>query len=95
MIIYLNGPSSSGKTTLAKALQTSLEEPYLLIGIDKIIGFMPEKMNNLGSEEYVSDGFSWEPATDPTGHPIFQIHAGPFAKRITRTLRDCRFLQLM
>ena len=35
-IIYLNGPSSSGKTTLAKALQESLEEPYLHIGIDKV-----------------------------------------------------------
>jgi len=86
-IIYLNGPSSSGKTTLAKALQESLEEPYLHIGIDKIIGFMPDKLNNWTGES-VPDGFSWEPAKDPTGHPIYQIHAGPFAKRISRTLKD-------
>ena len=33
-IIYLNGPSSSGKTTLAKALQHAFEEPFLHIGID-------------------------------------------------------------
>jgi chloramphenicol 3-O phosphotransferase len=31
-IIYLNGPSSSGKTTLAKALQHALENPFLHIG---------------------------------------------------------------
>lgn len=37
-IIYLNGPSSSGKTTLAKALQHAFEEPFLHVGIDKIIG---------------------------------------------------------
>lgn len=86
-IIYLNGPSSSGKTTLAKALQELLEKPFLHIGIDKIIGFMPEKLNNW-TGEYVPEGFSWEPATDPTGHPVFQVHAGPFAKRITKTLKD-------
>lgn len=90
-IIYLNGPSSSGKTTLAKALQGSLEEPYLHIGIDKIIGFMPNKLNNWTGET-VPEGFSWEPAKDPTGHPIYQIHAGPFAKRITRTLKDIAHL---
>ena len=43
-IIYLNGPSSSGKTTLAKALQHAFEEPFLPIGVDKIIGWMPEKI---------------------------------------------------
>lgn len=86
-IIYLNGPSSSGKTTLAKVLQEALSEPYLHVGIDKIIGFMPEKVNNWegGSSPL---GFSWKPAKDPTGHPIYQIHAGPFAKKVTRTLKD-------
>jgi chloramphenicol 3-O phosphotransferase len=39
-IIYLNGPSSSGKTTLAKALQDAFEEPFLHVGIDKIIDRM-------------------------------------------------------
>jgi len=86
-IIYLNGPSSSGKTTLAKALQNCFEEPFLHIGIDKIIGFMPEKLNNW-TGEYVPEGFSWEPAKDPTGHPIYQIHAGPFAKRVSKSLKD-------
>lgn len=45
-IIYLNGPSSCGKTTLAKSLQNAFSEPYLHIGIDKLIGFMPAKINN-------------------------------------------------
>lgn len=90
-IIYLNGPSSSGKTTLAKALQDSFAEPYLRLGLDKIIGFMPEKINNWKGGP-APLGFSWEPAVDPTGHPIYQIHTGPFAKRISRTLRDIALL---
>lgn len=90
-IIYLNGPSSSGKTTLAKVLQESLSDPYLHIGIDKLIGFMPAKLNNwVGGPAPL--GFSWESAIDPTGHPIYQIHAGPFAKRVTRTLKDIALL---
>lgn len=46
-IIYLNGPSSSGKTTLAKALQHAFDDPFLHVGIDKIIGWMPEKNERL------------------------------------------------
>ena len=33
-IILLNGTASSGKTSLAKALQQTFDEPYLLVGID-------------------------------------------------------------
>ncbi len=93
-IIYLNGPSSSGKTTLAKALQNALEEPYLHIGIDKIIDFMPEKINNWrgGPSEI---GFCWEPEIDSTGQPTYHIHAGPFAQKISRTLKDIAFLLAM
>lgn len=90
-IIYLNGPSSSGKTTLAKALQESFIDPYLHIGIDKLIGFMPDKINNWKGGE-APEGFSWKPAHDPTGHPTFEILAGPFAKRVARTLKDIAVL---
>ena len=45
-IIYLNRPSSRGKTTLAKALQHAFEEPLLHVDIEKIIGWMPEKAND-------------------------------------------------
>ena len=42
-IIFLNGTSSSGKTTLLKALQTQLQEPYLDMGIDRFIWMMPAR----------------------------------------------------
>ncbi len=90
-IIYLNGASSSGKTTIAKALQDSFSEPYLHLGIDKIIGFMPKKINNWEGGKS-SLGFSWQPDIDPTGHPTYHIHAGPFAKRIIHSLKDIAFL---
>ena len=45
-IIFLNGVSSSGKTTLAKALQERLTEPFFLVASDTFIDMLPEKYNN-------------------------------------------------
>ena len=44
-IIFLNGVSSSGKTTLAKALQERLVEPFFLLNMDTFAHAlrMPEK----------------------------------------------------
>jgi chloramphenicol 3-O phosphotransferase len=40
-IIFLNGTSSSGKTSILRALQDLLDEPYLEAGIDKFIFMLP------------------------------------------------------
>jgi chloramphenicol 3-O-phosphotransferase len=58
-IIYSNGPSSVGKTTLAKALQQKLGQPFLHIGIDKVIEMMPDKLNNWEGGA-APLGFSWK-----------------------------------
>ncbi len=42
-ILILNGASSSGKTSLLKALQARLPEPYLNAGIDTFIWMLPER----------------------------------------------------
>jgi chloramphenicol 3-O phosphotransferase len=51
VIILLNGTSSAGKTTLAKALQDALPTPYLVIGIDTVVFALPHR--------YVSDPAFW------------------------------------
>lgn len=43
-IIILNGVSSSGKTTLAKALQNCLKEEYIYISSDEFMEMLPGKM---------------------------------------------------
>lgn len=86
-IIYLNGPSSSGKTTLAKALQHAFEEPFLHVGIDKIIGWMPEKVNDwTGGDAPV--GYSWKKSEDASGNPIQELQAGPYAQKIGKTFQE-------
>jgi chloramphenicol 3-O phosphotransferase len=42
-IIFINGTSSSGKTTLVKALQKRLTEPFLDMGIDRFIWMLPSR----------------------------------------------------
>ena len=89
-IIYLNGPSSSGKTTLAKALQHVFEEPFLHVGIDKIIGWMPEKVNDwTGGEAPI--GYSWKKSEDPSGNSIQELEAGPYAQKIGKTFQEVVF----
>ncbi len=39
-VIYLNGASSSGKTTLARALQGVLPEPYYHLSVDAFAGML-------------------------------------------------------
>ena len=45
-IIILNGASSSGKTSILRALQEILEEPYLDAGLDKFIWMLPRRYLN-------------------------------------------------
>lgn len=86
-IIYLNGPSSSGKTTLAHLLQQELNFPFLHIGIDRVIGMMPDKLNDWEGGP-ASLGFSWKNSTDETGHLVHEIQLGPFAKKMSETLKE-------
>ena len=45
-IVILNGTSSSGKTSILKALQKELAEPYLEAGLDKFIWMLPGRYLN-------------------------------------------------
>jgi chloramphenicol 3-O phosphotransferase len=56
-VIVLNGTSSSGKSSIARCLQSLLPEPWLTIGLDDLISAVPPAM--LKSEDgltFTSDG---------------------------------------
>lgn len=54
-IIIINGPSSSGKTTLALALQKQLDIPFIRFSFDLFLG-----QNSLPMEQIRKDIFSWD-----------------------------------
>ncbi len=86
-IIYLNGPSSSGKTTLAKGLQHAFDDLFLHIGIDKIIEWMPEKVNDW-TGGVAPLGYSWKKSADESGNPIQELQIGPYAEKIADTFQE-------
>lgn len=49
-VIFLNGASSSGKSTLAIALQRALDEPFLHVSSDQFVsaGMLPDRREELG-----------------------------------------------
>ena len=55
-LIVLNGGSSAGKTTLGRALQSQLADPWLLVGIDLLIWTLPPELINDPDGLSVGDG---------------------------------------
>jgi chloramphenicol 3-O phosphotransferase len=56
-IIFLNGCSSSGKTSISKAIQEVSNTPWLHVGVDTFICMLPSKFSEFGdlsSEGYYS-----------------------------------------
>lgn len=74
-IIILNGTSSSGKSTLAAALQTLIDEPSLNAGIDPFIFMLPRRYLNapLWYEVYE---YSWPEDGE------LMIKGGPLGRRL-------------
>lgn len=67
-IIILNGTSSSGKTSILKALQNLLAEPYLDAGIDRFIWMLPKRYLDRPLWDEVL-GLAVE--AGPAGHRLF------------------------
>jgi chloramphenicol 3-O phosphotransferase len=76
-IIVLNGTSSSGKSSIARELQTLLPEPYLHLGIDTFIGMLPSRY--FGVQTPAEEGFLLF-----TQHGGTEIRTGPVGQRLLR-----------
>lgn len=77
VIIFLNGVSSSGKTTIAKELQRQLDEPFLHVGVDHFLQMMPETYfgKDPGEGDLASQGFYWK-TVNHRDRTWFEINAG-------------------
>lgn len=79
MIIMLNGVSSSGKSSIARALQDSWHTPLLHVGVDTFIDMMPARF--CGEGEEARYGLRFVEVQTQDG-PVVEIHSGPYAKRL-------------
>ncbi len=76
-VVLLHGTSSSGKTTVARAVQRLSDEPWLRLGIDAFWNAIDERWMEHGSR--AADGFLWQ--EDAT------IVPGPVGQRVARGMR--------
>ncbi|MEM1148543.1 MAG: chloramphenicol phosphotransferase [Pseudomonadota bacterium] len=67
-VIFLNGCTSAGKSSIAKSLQTLLPRPFLLTGIDDAFAMLPARVHNN------SEGFYF----DRTQAGLIRLNFGKF-----------------
>jgi chloramphenicol 3-O phosphotransferase len=76
-VILLHGTSSSGKTTVARAVQRRSDEPWLRLGIDVFWSAVHERWFEHG--ERAAEGFLWTETS--------RIVPGPVGQRIAGAMR--------
>jgi chloramphenicol 3-O phosphotransferase len=79
-IILLNGVGSSGKSSIAKALQTMTAEAFLHVQMDMFTEMLPEALQDH------PDGFAYETVRED-GKPMVVIRTGPTGQRALRGMR--------
>lgn len=79
-IIFLNGVGSVGKSSIAKMLQSILEEAYLHVSVDHFIDMMPEKY--IGDPQGISFNQSLE-----DGKPVVEISTGKIGQVAMRGMK--------
>jgi chloramphenicol 3-O phosphotransferase len=79
-IVLLNGVGSSGKSSIAGALQQIASAPFLHIAMDAFLEMLPAASFNR------PDGMTFETG-EQNGKPIVAIHTGPVAQRAMRGMR--------
>jgi chloramphenicol 3-O phosphotransferase len=84
-IIFLNGSSSSGKTSIAKAIQHIADVPFIRIGVDTFIDMMPRRYLSFGDR--AKEGCWFERDHNNDG-PVVSCNSGPFGDLVFSTAID-------
>jgi chloramphenicol 3-O phosphotransferase len=92
-VILVNGPSSAGKTTLCRALQAAIEEPYLVTGFDDFV-FMAAPRYYRGADSgrqaerdaFTALGVEMEVTSPPGAPPSVTARFGPVFRRILQSM---------
>lgn len=81
-VVFLNGASSAGKTSVGKALQELTSEPFLLLGLDTCLAMVPPRWAGGAEGPMRHLGFAYDELPDDDGHPMLGITYGPVGWRM-------------
>ena len=79
-IVILNGTSSAGKSTLARAIQEAAARPFLHVPMDTFLGMQPPRLNNH------PDAFVFREVEGAVPREI-AIETGPFCEQLLDGMR--------
>ena len=87
-IIFLNGTSSAGKTTLAHGLQEQLTEPYMHVALDQFRDGLPDQYRGLNAPRGSTGdcGLNVIPVTN-VDQPYTEIRFGNYGRQMLRGMR--------
>lgn len=85
-VLFLNGASSSGKTSLCRALQAVWPRALVLVGIDTLITMLTGAYTGFG--EHAEQGYSFKVVSEPEGRPLTMARTGPIGRALNRRLAD-------
>lgn len=77
----MNGPGSSGKSSIAKALQMLTREPFLHVQMDAFLEMLPAALQD------DAEGVTYEPGVGE-GKPLIVIKTGPTGARLMDGMRQ-------
>jgi chloramphenicol 3-O phosphotransferase len=88
-VIFVNGPSSAGKTTICHALQAAIAEPYLCIGFDDFVFLSAPRYYRGGdtpsqshTDRFIAEGVQMI-TTSRSGEPLTVVAKfGPVFRRL-------------
>ena len=88
-VILVNGPSSAGKTTLCRALQAALEDPYLVVAFDDFVFMAPPRYfrdadisRQSEHDAFTALGVEMVTTSAPGAPPSVTARFGPVFRRI-------------
>lgn len=88
-VILVNGPSSAGKTTLCRALQAAIEDPYLVVAFDDFIFMAPQRYyrgadtsRQSEHDTFTALGVEMVKTSPPGAPPSVTARFGPVFRRL-------------
>lgn len=84
-VIFLNGTSSAGKTSLVQHLQEGLDKPFIHIGIDHFLFMFPNRYRMDGAESHL--GYRFEREEDE-GVAKISITKGPYGNKMNTVMHN-------
>ena len=86
MIILLNGATSSGKTSIVRAIQDMSDRMWMQLGIDVFIDMVHTKFWGNGAK--ASEGFLFTQSKNEKGQFVTEIISSPMGKKLAESIPD-------